>query len=229
MTEKQLKSGLRLSHRWVGVGAALLVLVTCVTGFLLQHPGWLGGHTNPPAALAVDPADEDRLLRGTHWGVESSEDGGLSWREVPMLAPPTDVIRIVFAPDDSDIVLALGADGLVASRDGGRVWRDIPLDPAAREPGLAFLDLATGPSGRLTVLTDRGMLASDDGGASWNWAGSGPEAVTRDLRRIIHDLHTGHVFGTAGRRVVELGAMALFFITVTGLILFRRNGRYHRK
>jgi hypothetical protein len=49
MTEKQLKSGLRLSHRWVGLGAALLVIVTSVTGLLLQlthhidpHAHWSG-------------------------------------------------------------------------------------------------------------------------------------------------------------------------------------------
>jgi hypothetical protein len=228
MTEKQLKSGLRLSHRWVGVGAALLVLVTGVTGFLLQHPGWLGEQANPPSALAADPVVEGRLLRGTYWGVESSEDGGFTWREIPMLAPPTDVIRIVFAPDDPRIVLALGGDVLVGSRDGGRVWRDMPLGPAAMEPGLVLLDVAAAAEGNFTVLTDRGMVASADGGETWAWVGSGPQAPVRDLRSFIHDLHTGHLLGAAGRRLVEAGALALIFITVTGVVLFRRKGRFIR-
>ncbi len=35
MTDKQMKSGLRLSHRWVGTLAAVVLLVASVTGFLL--------------------------------------------------------------------------------------------------------------------------------------------------------------------------------------------------
>ena len=58
MTEKQLKSGLRLSHRWVGLGAALLVLVSSLTGILLQHPGWLGEPASGPSAVAIDPVDQ---------------------------------------------------------------------------------------------------------------------------------------------------------------------------
>jgi len=55
MTGKQLKSRMRLSHRWVGVAAAAVLLVTSATGVLLQHPSWLGPPGNPPLALARDP------------------------------------------------------------------------------------------------------------------------------------------------------------------------------
>jgi len=127
MTGKQLKSRMRLSHRWVGVAAAAVLLVTSATGVLLQHPSWLGPPGNPPLAVTVDPLDPDRMLRGTHWGVELSVDAGATWREIPMLAPPTDVTRIIFSPDDPLAVHALGADALVVSRDGGRIWQDIPV------------------------------------------------------------------------------------------------------
>lgn len=145
-----------------------------------------------------------------------------------MLTPPTDVTRIVFAPDDPLVVLALGRDMLVGSRDGGRVWRDIPLGAAAREPGLTLVDVTAAAAGHFTVLTDRGMVASPDGGETWIWAVGAPEMPGRDLRSVIHDLHTGHLLGTTGRRLVEAGALALIFITVTGVILFRRKGRFIR-
>jgi len=229
MTEKQMKSGLRLSHRWVGTLAAVVLLVAGVTGFLLQHPAWLGPPANLPLTVAADPLIRDRLLRGTHWGVEQSQDGGHSWREIPMLAPPTDVVRIVFTPGDPLVVHALGTDALVVSRDGGRIWQAIPVGTA--EPGrqAIFLDLAVAPGGELHLLTDAGLLASRDGGKSWDWTGPHDVPRTRDWRRFVHDLHTGQLAGAVGRRVVEIGALALLFITVTGVVLFRRNGRSMRQ
>jgi hypothetical protein len=228
MTGKQLKSGMRLSHRWVGIVAAAVLLVTSATGILLQHPSWLGPPVNPPLTVTVDPLDSRRMFRGTHWGVELSEDAGGTWREIPMLAPPTDVVRIIFTPDDPVVVHALGADALVVSRDGGRIWQDIPVgisDPGWRA---TFLDLAVAPGGALHLLTDEGLLTSRDEGKSWEWTGDRDQSRTRDWRRFVHDLHTGHLAGALGRRIVEFGALALLFITVSGVVLFRRNGRSMR-
>ena len=229
MTGKQLKSRMRLSHRWVGVAATAVLLVTSATGILLMHPSWLGPPANPPLTVTVDPLDPGRLLRGTHWGVELSDDAGGTWREIPMLAPPTDVVRIIFSPDDPMVVHALGADALVVSRDGGRIWQDIPV--GISDPGwqATFLDLAVAPGGALHLLTDEGLLTSRDDGKSWDWTGPRDVPRTRDWRRFVHDLHTGQLAGAVGRRVVEIGALALLFITVTGVVLFRRNGRSMRQ
>jgi hypothetical protein len=229
MTEKQMKSGLRHSHRWVGGVAAIFLLVAGLTGFLLQHPTWLGPVPNPPLAVAVDPADPGRLLRGTHWGVEESRDDGETWREINMLAPPTDVVRIIFSPDSPFVIHALGRDALVRSDDGGRIWRDIPVSAAGLEPGTVFLDLGVGPGGMLRLLTDRGLIASSDEGLTWAGEGLLEVSSSTNLRTMIHDLHTGHILGSAGRRLAEFGALALLFITVTGLVLLRRNGKVFRR
>jgi hypothetical protein len=228
MTPKQLKSGLRLSHRWVGGVAALLLLAAGATGFLLQHPDWLGPPPNPTLSVTADPQVTGRLLRGTHWGVELSEDGGRTWRELPMLAPPTDVVRIIFGPDNPLMVHALGADALVGSDDGGRVWQDIPVGAPGLGPEVIFLDLTAGTGGSLHLLTDAGLLTSLDGGRSWAWAGPVDASQSRNWRRLVHDLHTGHLVGLVGRRLTEAGAVALLFLTVTGVILLRRSGRSAR-
>ena len=228
MTEKQLKSGLRQGHRWVGLVATVLLLVAGVTGFLLQHPGWLGPAANPTLAVAADPLQHGRLLRGNHWGVEESVDGGETWAEIPMLAPPTDVVRIVFSPGEPLEVHALGRQALVRSRDGGRVWRDIQVAAPDLTLGVVFRDLAVGATGYLNLLTDRGLLVSTDMGLTWAWAGA-PEQEGSPWRRLIHDLHTGQVAGAAGRRVVEFGALALLFLTGTGVVLFRRAAKMARR
>lgn len=229
MTEKQVKTGLRQGHRWVGGLAALILLVAAVSGFLLQHPSWLGPVPNPTLAVAADPAVPGRLLRGTHWGVEESRDGGRTWREIEMLAPPTDVVRIVFAPDDPRAVYALGRDALVFSGDGGRIWREVAVTAAGLEPGASFLDLGVAPGNSLQLLTAGGLAGSSDGGRTWEWRSFANVAQGRDWRRIVHDLHTGQILGSAGRRITEIGAVALLFITVTGLVLLRRNGKVFRR
>lgn len=228
MTEKQMKSWLRVGHRWVGAVSAVFLLIAAGTGFLLQHPDWLGPEPEVRLAVALDPMDQGRLLRGTHWGVEQSRDGGETWTEIPMLMPPTDVVRIVFAPDDPRVVLALGRDALVVSRDGGVVWEEILVEAAAKDPGLVFRDLAAGSGGHLTLLADEGLLASSDDGSTWHWLDQEPDRDTADWGRLIHDLHTGHLAGAVGRKVAELGAVALVLIILTGLVLLRRNGKVFR-
>jgi uncharacterized iron-regulated membrane protein len=54
-------------------------------------------------------------------------------------------------------------------------------------------------------------------------------ASARDWRGLIHDIHTGQILGQAGRRAAELGALSLLFITVTGMVLLRRNGKKPRR
>jgi uncharacterized iron-regulated membrane protein len=41
----------------------------------------------------------------------------------------------------------------------------------------------------------------------------------------VHGLHTGQILGPAGRRIAELVALALVFLTVSGVFLAFRRGR----
>jgi hypothetical protein len=225
VTERQWKAGLKNWHRILGIGAALFLMVSAVTGFLLQHPGRLGGPNGSPSALAADPRDPGRLLRGTAWGVEESLDHGATWRELPMLAPPTDVFRIHFDATDPARVFALGPRAAVTASDGGRIWEDLVLAPDHFPPGAEIRDVATPGGGVWLLLTSAGILRSADGGATWARAGEAPPREA-DWVSLVHDLHTGRILGTGGRRIAELAALALVFLTVSGLFLaFRRNRR----
>ncbi len=222
MTRGQKRSLVRRSHRWVGSVASVLLLVAAGSGILLQHPELLGAVNNEPLSLAADPTDPARMLRGTHWGVEVSTDGGRHWREVPMLAAPTDVRRILFVASGSteQVVYAMGRQTLVRSGDGGRVWAEVvgPADPALL--AAEFLDLVVNSAGELNLLTNVGLYERDhDGG--WGLVGGRPEHQ-RDWQQWLHDLHTGQVFGLLGRRTAEGGAWALVLLTVSGLVLHLR-------
>ncbi len=226
MTRGQKRSLVRRGHRWLGLAAALLVLVTVGSGIALQHPRWLGGPNNEPLCLAVDPTDAGHILRGTHWGVEASGDGGKNWREVSMLAAPTDVKRILFLTGNSEsgamMICAMGRASVVVSEDGGRVWREISLPTGPEMLGAKLLDLTASGSGNLELLTSAGHYRQGEDGA-WHFVGVRPPA-SRDWQRWMHDLHTGHVFGLVGRRTAEGGAWAMILLTVSGLILHGRLG-----
>jgi hypothetical protein len=224
MTRGQKRSLVRRGHSWLGWAASILLVVVAASGIALQHPRWLGSPPNEPLCLSVDPADSLHILRGTHWGVEASTDGGLHWQEVPMLAAPTDVARILFVSGiTGDEVYALGQESMVASADGGRVWREVAGPTDERAWGAHYLDLSVSPAGSLDLLTTAGQYRRDPAG---NWSAVGPELIaTRDWHRWLHDLHTGHVFGLMGRRAAEAGAWGLILLTVTGLVLHRRAGR----
>ncbi len=228
MTRGQKRSLMRRGHRWLGLVVALLVLVVAGSGIVLQHPQWLGAVQNEPLCLAVDPADPDRMLRGTHWGVEVSTDGGRQWREVAMLAAPTDVGRILFVSQGTDtVVYALGTASLVASSDGGRIWREVPGPAGELLFGAEFLDLTVSRDGALSLLTTVGQYHRSVG-EDWSPVGVPPEPA-RDWQRFVHDLHTGHVFGQLGRRTAEGGAWGLILLTVSGLVLHRRVGSRRQK
>jgi photosystem II stability/assembly factor-like uncharacterized protein len=208
----------------LGVAAAVLVLVAAVTGFLLQHPGWLGPAGGDPLSVAVVG---DQWFRGTAWGVERSGDGGRTWQEVAMLAPPVEVIRVVAAPDDPERIYALGKGALVRSLDGGKVWEDVFIDIPGSEKYADYRDLAVTGAGGLGLLTDRGLLGSLDGGATWVWLTPPDRSGGRNWHQWLHDLHTGRLFGNPGKLLVEGGAVALILLTVTGLLISTRrvNGR----
>ncbi len=224
MTRGQKRSLVRRTHRWAGWAASLLLLVVAGSGILLQHPGWFGPATNNPLSVAADPTDSSRFLRGTHWGVEVSEDGGRHWREVSMLVAPTDVGRILFVPGVSGegIVYALGTGSLVVSTDGGRIWRDVAGPADERLFSARYLDLTVSVSGELNLLTSAGQYRRVMDG-KWLPVGELPVAG-RDWRQWVHDLHTGHLLGSPGRRAAEGGAWALVLLTLTGLVLHRRIG-----
>lgn len=228
MTRGQKRSLMRRLHAGVGSGAALLIIIVAVTGIWLQHPAWLGESDNKPLSLVVDPTDGTRFLRGTHWGVEVSEGGAEHWQEVPMLAPPTDVSRIFFvagAPGDG-VVYAMGKASMVMSSDGGRIWYEVPGPSDDSILQAKFLDLSISSTGELILLTSIGLYQKEVSGP---WRAVGKRMANEGtLGQMVHNIHTGHVFGRLGRTVAEGGAWALVVLTITGLVLHRRVGHRNK-
>lgn len=207
-------------HRWLGLAAGLLVLLATGTGLLLQFPDLLGPPSLEAMVFAADPLNENRWWRGTNFGVELSRDAGVSWREVPMLRPPADILRIVFAPDDGRTLYVLGADALVVSSDGGRIWAPLEPERPAGETWYEYQDLGVGAAGQVALFTAAGVLRSGDGGKSWEALGWSTSNRERELRQLVHDLHTGYWLGRTGSWIVSVGALALLALALSGFGLW---------
>ena len=112
----------------------------------------------PPASLAASPETAD-VLATTQAGLLRSTDGGASW------APVSDapVLQVVDWADAGTSVVGVDPQGVVwSSEDGGLTW-------ARREgAGAPPHAVATTDGQRIVLATGAAVLASDDGGRTFD-------------------------------------------------------------
>ena len=115
----------------------------------------------PPASLTASP-DTPEVLATTQAGLLRSTDGGSSWQ--PVSGAP--VLQVVDWADDGTSVAGVDPGGAVwGSADGGRTWvkgESLGAPPQA----VAVADGASGQ--RIVVATTSAVLASDDGGRTFD-------------------------------------------------------------
>ncbi len=120
----------------------------------------VGLFLNAALAVAVDPADPNHLLMGTDTGLLRSRNGGRSWALEGQGQIIGAVFALEFSPDNRS---ALGAapSGVFRFEDGE--WTNAAAAQAAA-PARAIV----GDAGRIYLLGQRELFASDDGGRSFS-------------------------------------------------------------
>lgn len=122
---------------------------------------WTPGTALGMADLAIDPANPDRVLATTAEGVMESPDGGRTFA----VATDTPALFLVDAADEHD------AGGLVGIDVNGTIWRTDAsgawLQGGAVQGNAEALHFVGGAAPWLVVSDERGIVASDDYGASW--------------------------------------------------------------
>ena len=166
--QKRRPTFARKLHRYVGMGTLVFLSFLAISGFLLNHPNLLGAPSQRTLSFAVDPLDSQHLYRGTRSALYSSDDGGKTWAEVPMLFAAKRAVDIAYAPDNPDhIYIALEDLGLIRSTDGGIVWEQIPLGFVPLAKGIRLQRIALGPTQNLNLWTSGGLLTSTNAGKTW--------------------------------------------------------------
>ncbi len=162
---------------------------------------WTEAQSGLPAepqvrALLVHPDDPRIVYAGTQAGVYRSDDRGDHWEALEPAAEGTDVWSLAFHPTSPDVMYAgYHPFDIRRSEDGGATWRSTSTE------GVVFPHITTqvppfdkrvigiaadpsDPNDVYAAIEVGGLLASRDGGDSWESITDGPHTDIHTL-----DLH----------------------------------------
>lgn len=240
-------------HRLIGIVSSVIVVVTIVTGIVLNHTNGLQlgrQHLNSPSINRwygrVAPAIESGFAVADSWVLQAGSrvffDGNEVYRHDAQLTG---------ALVQADALYVLFDDELVELDNGFNV-----VDVYTALDGLAppLTRIATSPSA-VVVETARGAMYIDRASGQWHatdatqaphWiepasppadviaavsAGFAGDGVT--LERVLTDLHSGRLFGSPGALIVDLAALAMLLLAISGVYLWfkfkRGNGLAPRR
>jgi photosystem II stability/assembly factor-like uncharacterized protein len=155
-------------------------------------------------SIAVDPTGEESLYACIEQGgLFHSDDGGITFVELPNVAMPDDasdkdIHRVVIDPSRPERLYCTGGDGVVFSDDRGASWSRIHgrsyavgypdaliVDP--RDPARLFLAGASDGPGRWrqSHAANAHVAMSHDGGASWTLIDTGlPDPLRANIEAM---------------------------------------------
>ena len=167
--------------------------------------------------LLVHPEKPEIIYAGTHLGPYRSDDRGDHWEALEAPREGADVWSLAFHPQDPNIIYA-GYEpcAIYRSETGGASWRKTDTEKV-RFPhittylpplGKRVIGIAADPSNPMDMyaaIEVGGLLASRDGGESWESAIDGPYVRNNTL-----DLHGVQVSPTAAGLVYIITQVAMF-------------------
>lgn len=174
-----------------------------------------GGQTWQPAAPPNAPPPSAVYSYGANWNLGStrfqvhtgttastqalsrSDDLGRTWTTLNPRLPENDFGNIVFVDPNNGFLARSTAIGstvypelLFATSDGGRTLRPIAREQVGQNPVLAFLSPTTGWASARDGTT---VLATTDGGTTWERQGTGLGSVDSHSDLQFFDVALGHL------------------------------------
>jgi hypothetical protein len=248
---KLLKS-LYIWHRYIGLAAALFVILLTVTGLVLNHTEDLSldsNHVGSSLLLDWYGIDAPDNINGFNVGAISITAVGnhIYWNtsRIPQANAP-----LVGAVEFAGLVV-IGIEGqlLLFTASGELVER---LDGATGVPaGMQALGLT--PAGELAIHAAHGYYRTDDNFLEWHetenleaeWSRSAaPSPELRSalqqawrgtgltLERVLLDLHSGRILGSWGVYLVDAAAVLFLMLAISGVWLWGKRlaaAREHRR
>ncbi len=224
-------------HRWLGLVAALFVILLAVTGLMLNHTDalrldsrhvhsdWLLDHYGIHA-----PATVPAHAAGEHWVSQWARRLYLDTRDLGETADG----RLIGAGRFGELVLIALERALLLVTPEGEVVERLGAESL---PALPLLGLGRSPEGRPMLITPTGRFVSDAQLLAWQTSTGQPAWIARSgelpaplrerllrawrgqglsLERVILDLHSGRILGAAGVFVMDAAAVLLLLLAFSG-------------
>jgi PepSY-associated TM region len=241
------RSWLRRSHRWLGATVAVFVLVLATTGIALNHSddwrlgeryvswSWLldayGIHAPQPSAGFSDRGRYATLV-GQRLYLDERE-----------IAQHADALTGLATLDTLVLVATLHevyvftADGSLVEKIDLAATLAVPVERIGRSAGHAVIE-----AGGMRFRSDTEATAFEkfpgmpDDDVSWSRAVPAPASLMRAIdaayrgrgltvERVLLDVHSGRIVTAGGPLLMDIVALLLIVLSVTGLVLWLRNGR----
>ena len=248
----RLLRSLYIWHRYIGLAAALFVIVLAATGLLLNHIGVLGlDSVQVSSAALLDwygvhaPEHVTAYRAGPRTVMDA---GGKLYLDQGRLPDAEGPLRGAVEYGDL-LVIATDRQLLLLTPAGELVER---LDSASGVPaGILGVGLARG--GELAVRTAHGDYLTDDTFSDWTVADSADarwaatttltepqrQSLNRayrgnglPLERVLLDIHSGRILGSAGIYVMDGAALLFLLLAMSGVWLWIKrlvSARAHRE
>ena len=247
--KKRPSSTMRRLHRSFGAGAAIFVVFMVLTGLVINHSNDLGLDRQKVSASFLlnwyglgRPESIDSFRVGNEW--LSFAGSQLYLNDKPLIT----ISDGVGATANGELLIAAGSDEVLLLDLEGSLIERIPWAPINNAP-IESLGLHTGATvavksaGQVWVadadFLKWRLLEETTPGPNWSLPESAPDDLQQEitqsyrgeglnLERLLLDLHSGRFFGSVGVLVYDVLALALGFLSISGLVLWfrsRRNGK----
>ncbi|MGV8120528.1 MAG: PepSY domain-containing protein [Candidatus Xenobiia bacterium LiM19] len=232
---------LRSIHKWLSLAISLFLALFALSGFVMNHrelfssfdiPRWIlpsvyhYRNWNLAAVKgSVELPSGDRLVYG-NIGIWKTDPDFKSFEDFSRgLGNGTDSRKTFTVLRSRDGKLYAGTlFGLYAFDEAGSLWKRIPL-PEGEARVVKLIER----NGAILVLT-RSFLYELDGESLTKLTIPEPLGYDGNVRlfRTFWVVHTGEILGPAGKFVVDMGAIIVLFLILSGLlftVLAKRAGR----
>ncbi len=220
-------------HKWVGVVFALFLLVFCLSGIVLNHRSLFSGcevsRSYLPSSYAVrqynngvvkgtERISSNQIVAYGYGGLWLTDSLGREWKpfnEGLPLGADRRTVRNLVRTKNGTLWLATG---YALYHHNGKQWVEQPL-PLGDE---RLMDLALTPDSQSVVALSRSALYTLHGGKAERHELKAAQHFQpqETLFRTVWKLHSGELFGLPGRLVVDVIALVLIVLCITGLVLF---------
>lgn len=241
MKPSRLLRALARWHRWLGLAAMVFLIWLGVSGFLI-HRGAIIGLEKPVQSAWIlehyrigDPTVVAFEVNG-RWISQAGKSLYLDRQRIAGLSEP--LVGVAHLPG----LLAIASREQVMMFDEQGRHVETLRSEHGLPPGIRALGLR---GDRLVLETFAGRYEADAEELQWRpvratlkplTAAEPPAAlrntIVRDARsreisreRVLRDLHSGSFFGAVGQWAVDIAALALLMLSVTGVWLWSRKQR----